>query len=122
MNEIPDCIQPKYGSAIASAGAGVTAALGAFACCTGPLLLASLGVAGAGAAAALRPYRFVFVLTAAALLYWAFHKLERAEARCEADGGTCKLAGRRRTRIVLWACVVLAMILATSPRWDDLFF
>ena len=114
--------QPRYGGAIASAGAGLTAALGAFACCTGPLILASLGVAGAGAAAALRPYRFLFVTLAAVLLYWAFHKLEQAEARCEAEGGTCDPAARRRTRIVLWACVVLAMIFATSPRWDDLFF
>jgi len=100
----------------------VTAALGAFACCTGPLILASLGVAGAGAAAALRPYRFLFVLAAAVLIYLAFHKLDQAEASCEADGGTCEPAARRRTRIILWACAGLAIILATSPRWDDLFF
>jgi len=93
----------------------VAGAVGATACCTGPLLLVSLGIGGAwiGNLTAMERYRPIF--TAATLLFLglAFFRVyrKRRNEACATEG-ECPPEGRRRSRIVLWivAAVVLGML------------
>lgn len=65
------------------------AALGAVACCLGPIVLLALGVGAAGASSLkmLDPYRLIFIVITVGLLGFAFYRAYRtpAAAACEAD-------------------------------------
>ena len=105
--------------------AGVGAVLSAFAasaCCTGPLILASLGLGGIGFAAALAPYRGVFLALTAGFLIVAFVLAYRKrDVRC-ADGSCVRQSASRATKAFLWAVTVLAIALASSERWIGVFW
>ncbi|MEQ9569284.1 MAG: mercuric transporter MerT family protein, partial [Longimicrobiales bacterium] len=62
----------------ASAGA-VAAAVGSALCCAGPIVAVALGVSGAGLAV-FEPFRPLFLLAAASLLYGSYllHREEKA--------------------------------------------
>lgn len=110
---------------------GLTAAFGSAVCCSGPVVLASLGLSGA-ALSAWRPYRPIFVIAALGLLWLAFHlQAEGARGSCEADAdgespdGVCGCADPvrlRRTRAVLFLLAALSFLLLISPRWTPLVF
>lgn len=115
----------------ASALGGLAAAFGSMLCCTGPLVLAAMGLSGA-ALSAWRPWRPLFVVATVGLLLLAFHRLERAEERAcaeteeggDADAcGVCADPGRlRRARRMLYLLAAASLLLLVSPRWAPLVF
>jgi len=107
---------------VVSGMGAVSAALGSMLCCTGPLVAASLGMSGA-ALAAFVPYRPLFVILSAGLLWYAFTELDRSTE--SADGVACNVASGsriRRMRIMIWTMAVISAIMLTSPLWDDFVF
>ena len=104
-----------------SAG-GVLAALGSAVCCGGPTVAVTLGVSSAGLSAfePLRPY---LLGATAVFLVSGFVILDREERAACAPGKACAdPRTRRRMQIVLWVGTVLAVSLATFPRWQTLLF
>ena len=117
---------------ILSGFGGLTAALGSMICCTGPLVLASVGLSGA-ALSAWRPWRPLFVVLSVGLLFLAFQMLGNGEApTCElgeddvegeADCATCAdPAKTRRTKRWLYLLAALSFLLLISPRWAPFVF
>ena len=113
---------------ILSGFGGLTAAVGSMICCTGPLVLASLGLSGA-ALTAWRPWRPLFVVVSLGLLILAFQLHGGAgAAACEIGDGDeecapCADPARiRRTRLWLYALAALSFLLLISPRWAPLIF
>lgn len=107
---------------------GLTAAFGSAVCCSGPFVLASLGLSGA-ALSAWRPYRPIFVVLAVGLLWLSFQlQAGGDEESCgdEHAGDSCDRctdpARRRRSRAWLIAIAVLSFLLLISPRWVELVF
>ncbi len=107
-----------------SLAAGAASAIGASACCAGPLLLVVLGVGGAWGSrlVALEPYQPLFI--AAALLFFgiAFYRLYRKPAACT-PGDACAVPQvRRRQRAVFWMVAAVAAALMTFPLYASLLF
>ncbi len=92
------------------------AAIGASACCAGPLVLLSLGIGGAWISnlTALEPYRLVFVGAVLVCLGFAWRRLYLAPS-CE-PGEACATSdvlGRQRG--IFWVVGGLAVLLTASP-------
>ena len=108
----------------ASLAAGVLAAIGATACCFGPLLLVTLGFGGAWAARmrgleALQP---VFVVLTVGFMGFAFHRLYVAPRRC-APGEACELPHvLRRQRVAFWIVAAIIAFMAAFPLFADYFY
>jgi mercuric ion transport protein len=97
----------------------VAAALGASACCLGPLLLTALGLGGAASAVALAAYRPYFLLLAAVLLAGAFYLAYRRPATACAPGASCDRSGAVRAgRVLLWVAAALVLLAATFPYYS----
>jgi mercuric ion transport protein len=96
-----------------SIGGAILAALAASSCCIGPLILAGLGVGGAGAFSLLARYRYPILLGAAALLGTAFYLTYRAPGTdsCGCD----KRKSKRGARLALWLGAALTVVLAAAP-------
>ena len=104
--------------------AGGAAAIGASACCAGPLLLVVLGVGGAWGSrlTALRPWQPLFVAAALAFFAVAFHRLYLGRVQC-APGEACAATHvRRRQRVVFWVVASAATVLMASPLYAPLFY
>lgn len=100
-----------------------TAAVGASACCAGPLLLVVLGIGGAWGSrlTALEPLQPYFVATSLASFSIAFYRLYRKPQACEGD--SCAVPASRRTqRAVFWTIVIAAMTLMSFPFYAPLFY
>lgn len=100
------------------------AAVGASACCAGPLLLVLLGVGGAWGSRlmALQPLQPYFVALALAAFGFAFHRLYRSQEVCS-PGQLCTLpAVRRRQRVIFWAVSAFAAGLMSFPLYAPLFY
>ncbi len=95
------------------------AALGAAACCLGPLVLLALGIGGAGASSlkVLDPYRPIFIVITVGLLGFAFYRAYRtpAAAACEPDGSCAVPRAARINRIALWIITPLILALLAFP-------
>lgn len=96
--------------------AAALAAVGASACCAGPLILLSLGIGGAwiGNLTALEPYRPIFVALVAVFMVMAWRRLYR-EPTC-APGDVCaipEVAARQRT--IFWVVLAIVCLMAASP-------
>lgn len=96
--------------------AAALAAVGASACCAGPLILLSLGIGGAwiGNLTALEPYRPIFVALVAVFMVMAWRRLYR-EPTC-APGDVCaipEVAARQRT--IFWVVLAMVCLIAASP-------
>lgn len=104
--------------------AGVLAALGASACCAGPLILLLLGVGGGWAShlIAFEPYsRYLTALTVL-FLGAAFYNLYLRRRAC-APGDAC--ATDRVTnnqRIMFWLVALPVVLLLTFPFYAPLFY
>lgn len=96
---------------IGSASAAFLASL----CCIGPIILAGLGLGGAGLIAGLEAYRpylmtMTFVLLGAAF----FMTYRRRDEVCE--DGTCKVRrGSKTSPITLWAVTVVTLFFLSFP-------
>lgn len=105
------------------AGAAV-AALAASSCCLGPLLLAALGVGGAGAIATLGAYRPYLLAGTFALLGAGFFFSYRGPRVAPTDACGCdKPRASRAGRVGLWVATVLVVLVAAAPpllaRWAE---
>ena len=108
----------------ASLVGGVLAAIGATACCFGPLLLVTLGFGGAWAArmqglAALQP---VFAGLTLVFVGFAFHRLYIKPRQC-APGEVCETPQvLHRQRLAFWIVVALIAVMALFPLFADYFY
>ena len=104
--------------------AGVLAALGASACCAGPLILLLLGVGGGWAAhlIALEPYSPYFTGLTLLFLGLAFKNLYMRRRAC-APGEACATDWvTRNQRIMFWFVAVPVLLLLSSPLYAPLFY
>ncbi len=94
-------------------GGAIATAVGASACCLGPLALTVAGVGGASAFSALAEYRpILFGITLSflgAALYWSRHE------SCTAGSCASDDSAHRRTRVWLWGAAAVAVALLASP-------
>ena len=110
------------GKVLFSSIGGVTASFVSMLCCTGPLIMASIGVSGAGLSV-LRPYRPIFLVITGVSLYLAYYMMDREEKRaCEPDQVCADPRTRRRMKWTLWIMTGVAFVFASSPRWAQWVF
>ena len=100
-------------------GGAVLAAIAASSCCIGPLILAALGIGGAGALAALGAYRPYIVGVTAVLLAGGFYLTYRKpQAVAEGDACGCEKPNPRAGRagrIGLWVATGLVVLFVAAP-------
>ena len=104
--------------------AGAAAAIGASACCAGPLVLVLIGAGGAWGSRllALAPLQPFFVAAAVAAFGFAFHRLYLKREVC-VPGEVCAVpAVRTRQRAIFWIFAVAATALMTFPLYAELFY
>ena len=104
--------------------AGAAAAIGASACCAGPLVLVLIGAGGAWGSRllALAPLQPFFVAAAVAAFGFAFHRLYLKREVC-VPGEVCAVpAVRTRQRAIFWIFAVAATALMTFPFYAELFY
>ena len=111
-------------SPVSSLIASVLAAIGATACCFGPLLLVTLGLGGAWVSSlrALEPYQPVFALLTLAFIGFAFYRLYIQPRQC-APGEACAIPGvLKRQRIIFWLVVVVVAAMFAFPLYAPIFY
>lgn len=104
--------------------AGALAALGASACCVGPLILLLLGISGGWAShlIAFEPYSPYFTALTVLFLGAAFHNLYLRRRAC-ALGDACAVDRvLRNQRIMFWFVAVPSVLLLTFPLYAPLFY
>ena len=114
---------PQPGSATAPITAGVLSAIGASACCAGPLILVALGLGGAWVSGlrALEPFYPGFIAFAIGAFGFAFWRLYVVPRRC--DPALCASARvLRRQRIAFWITLVAAKALILFPFYAPRLF
>lgn len=95
----------------------VLAALAASSCCLGPLVLAGLGLGGAGALAALSSYRGPILGVTAALLAAGFYLTYRKPRAAAGDACGCEVPRANRAgKVGLWLAAALVAVLVASPN------
>lgn len=105
----------------ASVAGALAAAFAASACCLGPLLLAVLGIGGAGFLVALEPYRPLFGAVTVALLGLGFYLTYRkpkvaAAAGSSGDACGCEMPKANQTgKVILWVATVIVIIALAFP-------
>lgn len=99
------------------------AAIGATACCAGPLVLLSLGIGGAwiGNLTALEPYRPIFILLVVSFMGLAYRRLFIASA-CEPGQACVVPAVARRQKLIFWVVLGVVFVMAGSPWLLPYFF
>jgi len=97
--------------------AGVLAAIGASACCVGPLVLLALGIGGAWISnlIALEPYRPIFIGLTLVFLGLAYRKLYATPQVCEPGVACADQTLMRRQRMGFWLVTVLLLGLLAIP-------
>lgn len=103
---------------------GVAAAIGASACCAGPLLFVLLGVGSAWGSrlGVLAVYQAHFMWAALAFFGYAFVRLYRKPDVC-GPGEVCATpTGRRRQRIIFWVVAAAASALMSLPLYAPLLY
>lgn len=104
--------------------AGAAAAIGASACCAGPLLLVVLGIGGAWGSrlVALEAYQPLFIAATLASFGYAWFKLYRRPEACAPDEVCAVPSVRRRQRVLFWAVAIVAAALMAFPLYAPLFY
>ena len=121
-------VQPTRKLTAASVGGAIVAAFAASLCCLGPLLLAALGLGGAGLLVQLEAYRPYFGALTLALLGAGFYSTYRRPrpAPATAPAGPacdCELPGANRFgRAMLWAATVVVAGLLGFPYLAPFLF
>ena len=108
----------------ASLAGGILAAIGATACCFGPLLLVTLGFSGAWAARMerLTPLQPYFVGLTLVFMGFAFHRLYIRPRQC-APGEVCEVPQvLRRQRVAFWIVLVLIVAMNAFPFFASYFY
>ncbi|KAA1006180.1 mercury transporter MerT [Paraburkholderia panacisoli] len=104
--------------------AGAAAALGASACCAGPLFLVVLGVGGAWSSrlVALRPLQPLFVAISIAFFAVAFRRLCARSEECTVGEACAAPSVRHSQRVVFWVVVPAGLALMSFPLYAPLFY
>lgn len=104
--------------------AGVLAALGASACCAGPLILLLLGVGGGWAThlIALEPYSPYLTALTMLFLGAAFYNLYLRRRVCAPDDACATDRVIRNQRIMFWLVALPVVLLLTFPLYAPLFY
>ena len=104
--------------------AGILAAIGASACCVGPLVLLALGVSGAwiSSLTALEPYRPIFIGLTLLFLAGAFYRLYLAPRVCTPGSACADPRTLKRRRLAFWIVTVLVLGLIAVPWFAPLFY
>ncbi len=103
--------------------AAVLAAIGASACCVGPLLLLSLGFGGAWMSTltsmeAVRPFFFALTL----LFIWlGFMKLYLNDVPCEEGAACASPQVLHRQRVIFWIGSAVLLLLLAFPWYAPYF-
>ena len=103
---------------------GLIAAIGASACCFGPLALVTLGFSGAwiGRLQALAPYQPLFIALTVGSFGAAYHRLYIVPRRCTPDQACASPKVLRRQRGVFWVIAVLAAAMMSFPLYASWFY
>lgn len=104
--------------------ASVLAALGASACCAGPLVLLLLGFGGGWASrfVALEPYSPYLTALTVLFVGTAFYNLYLRRRRCTPDDACFQDRVFRRQRILFWVICLPVILLLTFPLYASLFY
>src|SRR5437899_12410983 len=94
----------------------VASGLLASVCCIGPLLLAALGIGGAGLLARFESYRPAFTAATFALLGVGFWLAYRTPKVTEGDACGCEYPKANRLgRVLLWMAAAVAIVFWAAP-------
>lgn len=98
---------------------GLAAAIGASACCAGPLVLLLLGISGSWIShlTLLDPYRPIFIFVVVVLFGFAGWKIHQPVENCADDEACAVLKVRTRRKAVFWFTTLLAFVFVTSNYW-----
>lgn len=104
--------------------AGVLAALGASACCAGPLILLLLGVGGGWASylIAFEPYSPYLTALTVLFLGAAFYNLYLRRRACMPGEACAADPVIRKQRIMFWLVALPLVLLLTFPVYAPLFY
>jgi len=95
----------------------ILAAIGASACCVGPLLLLSLGFGGAwmSTLTSMEIVRPIFVVLTLLFIWMGFMKLYLSEDNCK-EGNICAATPvQKNQKIIFWVGSTLILLLLTFP-------
>ena len=108
---------PQPAGAAAPIAAGVLSAIGASACCAGPLVLVALGLGGAWVSGlrALEPLYPVFIAFALGAFGFAFWRLYVTPRRCAPEVACASPKVLRRQRIAFWLTLIFAKAMILFP-------
>ena len=98
---------------------GLIAAIGASACCAGPLVLLLMGISGTWIShlTLLDPYRPIFIFAVVVLFGFAGWQTHRPINDC-AKGELCSISKvRARRKVIFWSTALLAFLFITSNYW-----
>ena len=101
----------------------VLAAIGASACCVGPLVLLSLGISGAWVSTltSLEAVRPVFIVLTLVLIGLGYRKLYLIPSNCK-EGDACELSDvQKNQKIIFWVVSALILLLLAFPWYVPYF-
>ncbi|MBD3670919.1 MAG: mercury transporter MerT [Gammaproteobacteria bacterium] len=95
------------------------AAMGASACCAGPLILLGLGISGSwiGNLSLMEPLRPYFIAITVIIFALAYRKLYRVKQDCDIDAPCADTTNIRKQRRVFWISLALAVLIITFPEY-----
>lgn len=104
--------------------AGALAAIGASACCVGPLVLLALGIGGTwvGSLTAMEPYRPFLIGLTLIFICLAFRRLYLVQQVCAPGTPCANPHTRQKQRMTFWIVVVLLLGLLAVPSLAPLFY
>lgn len=107
------------GSLLGSVALGILSS----ACCIGPLVFATLGIAGAAGAQRLEPLRPYLLVATYVLLAGAFYSAYRpAQPEC-GPGEACEMpAADRAGKAALWVAALFVLLTTTFPLYSIYLF
>jgi mercuric ion transport protein len=100
------------------------AAMGASACCAGPLILLALGISGSwiGNLSLLEPFRPYFIGMTVVIFALAFRRLYLLPQSCAVDAPCADSDNLRKQRRVFWISLALAVLIMAFPWYAPYLF
>lgn len=111
-------------NSLGALAAGALAGIGASLCCSGPLILVSIGVSGAWISnlTLLEPYRWPLAALALGAVGYAGKHIYRPRAAQCARGSACALPQTNRAhRVLFWSVAALVLAGLSLPYFAPLF-
>lgn len=118
-----EAVRPRCGGWLAAGG--VLGAILASACCTGPLVLLTLGISGAwiGNLTALEPYKPIFAVIALGFIAAGFRQVYvRKHSVCEPGTFCASPSSALISKIAFWVSVILVVAALTVSWWAPLLY